>query len=388
MGKLTAKVTSSTFSRVGKYITLRAITLFLMVAAGVFLAIVIINYGGYIDNIHRANIDEALQSVSLSMRGATRAEVAQATEQLRWSMEEAFGLHQPFLLRCVRWFYQTMTFNWGISYSYAIDRYASGNLMGVPQIILGRLPYTLMLAGATNIILFFASIFVALSLSKNYGSFLDKVIIALSPLSSIPNWVFGIILTVIFAGQLHLLPFNGLYDVFPPATKLGYIPIVLKHMVLPVTSIFLGMFFSTIYTWRTFFLIHSGEDYLELARAKGLPARMIERRYILRPTLPYIITSFAILMLTFWQGILVLEVFFDWPGIGQLFMLAIRSNDMKITIGIVTTFAFLLGLSVFLLDIIYVLIDPRIKINAAGQAERQVTVRKRGFHILRRQVYP
>jgi peptide/nickel transport system permease protein len=134
-------------------------------------------------------------------------------------------------------------------------------------------------------------------------------------------------------------------------------------MILPVSAIFLGMFFSTVYTWRTFFLIHSGEDYLEMAKAKGLPNKIIDRRYVLKPTLPYIITSFMILMITFWQGIIVLEVFFDWPGLGQLFMTSITKKEMWVTIGIVFVFALLLGFSVFLLDIIYALVDPRVKIG-------------------------
>jgi peptide/nickel transport system permease protein len=375
------KLTSSTFSRVAKYLTFRAIILFGMVAIGVFLTVVIVNYGGYIDNIHRADIDEALSNVSLSMVGASVEKIAQVTEQLRSAMEEAYGLHKPFLLRCVRWWYQTMTLNWGVSYRFGVDRFATGNATDVRLIVLSRVPYTLMLAGATNILLFFASIFVALNLSKKYGTLLDKIIITLSPLSSIPNWVYGIILTVIFAGELHILPFNGLYDTFPPATKLGYIPIVLKHMILPVSAIFLGMFFSTVYTWRTFFLIHSGEDYLEMAKAKGLPARIIERRYVLKPTLPYIITSFSILIITFWQGIIVLEVFFRWPGLGQLFMTSILVKDMAVTIGIVVVFAALLALSVFLMDIIYALVDPRIKIGGSGQTVRPVNLQNRSFNL-------
>jgi peptide/nickel transport system permease protein len=374
------KLTSSTFSRVAKYISFRAATLFVVVTVGIFLAIIVINYGGYIDNIHRADIDESLNFISLGMRGATAEEVAQATEKYRWAMEEAYGLHQPFLLRCVRWWYQTMTFNWGTSYRIGVDRFLSSKAEPVTKIVLSRVPYTLLLAGTTNLILFFASIFVALNLSKKNGGIADRLIIALSPLSSIPNWVYGIILTVIFAGELHLLPFNGMYDTFPPATKLGYVPVVLRHMILPVTAIFLGMFFSTVYTWRTFFLIHSGEDYLELAQAKGLPTRIVERRYILKPTLPYIITSFAMLLITFWQGIIVLEVFFDWPGLGQLFMQSIVMKEMSVTIGIVVVFAFLLGLSVFLLDIIYALVDPRVKIGGSGHTEKSVSLQKRSFH--------
>jgi peptide/nickel transport system permease protein len=381
MDPSTEQPTSSTFSRVAKYISFRAAVLFVIVAIGIFLAIVIVNYGGYIDNIHRAQIDEALNFVSLGMRGATLEEVAQATEQARWAMEEAAGLHKPFLLRCIYWWYQTMTFDWGVSYDIGVDRFLSSQPVAVTMIVLGRVPYTLLLAGTTNLILFFTSIFLALNLSNKYGSLLDRLIITLSPLSSIPNWVYGIILTVIFAGELHLLPFNGMYDTFAPATKLGYIPIVLKHMILPVTAIFLGMFFSTVYTWRTFFLIHSGEDYLELARAKGLPNRLVERRYILKPTLPYIITSFAMLMITFWQGIIVLEVFFAWPGLGQLFMLSIGRKEMYVTIGIVAIFAFLLGLTVFLLDIIYALVDPRVRIGGSSQSGKSVSLQKRSYQL-------
>ena len=375
------KPSSSTISRVFKYVTLRAITLFLMVSIGIFLAIVVINYGGYIDNIHQADINESLNFVSLSMPGATIEEVAQATEKARWAMEEAYGLHKPFLQRCVKWWYQTMTFDWGKTYQFGISGFGAGQ-KDVTKVVLERLPYTLLLAGATNFLLFFASMFAALKLAKKNGSILDRLAVSLSPLSAIPNWVYGIILTVIFAGELHLLPFNGLYDTFPPATKLGYVPIVLRHMILPVSAIFLGMFFSALYTWRTFFLIHSGEDYLEMAKAKGVPAKTIDRRYMLKPTLPYVITSFMILLITFWQGIIVLEVFFDWPGLGQLFMMSVVKKEMSVTIGIVTVFALLLVFSVFVLDIIYSLVDPRVNIGGNGQTLRPVRYQKAPFYRL------
>jgi peptide/nickel transport system permease protein len=378
MDSIESQSPTKTFSRVIKYVTVRAVTLTLIVFAGIFLAILVINYGGYIDNIYRANINESLNFVSLSMPGATIEQVAEATAQIRWSMEEAYGLHKPFLLRCIRWWYETITFNWGETYQFGITGFGSG-VMPVSKVVLQRMPYTLLLAGVTNLLLFFASMYAALSLSKKNGSLIDRLAVSMSPLSAIPNWVYGIILTVVFAGELHLLPFSGLYDTFPPANKLGYIPIVAKHMILPVTAIFLGMFFSALYTWRTFFLIHSGEDYMELAYAKGVPARTLNSRYVLKPTLPYIITSFLILLITFWQGIIVLEVFFDWPGLGQLFMNSIRGNNIRVSIGIVTVFAMLLGISIFLLDIIYALVDPRVKIGTESQTTEPIRAHTQGI---------
>jgi peptide/nickel transport system permease protein len=372
------KPAHSTFSRVAKYTVGRAAMLLLMVAVGVYLAIVVINYGGYIDRIAQTQINESLNFVSLSMRDSSPEEVAKATEEMRWAMEEAAGLHEPFLLRCVRWWYRALTLDWGKANFLGIPLGLPNSSDDVRTVILSRLPNTLLLAGTANLVIFFTSISLALVISKKHGGVLDRLIITLSPISSVPNWVYGILLTVIFAGELHLLPFGGMFDEFPPAEKIGYIPIVLKHMILPVAAIFLSVFFQTVYSWRTFFLIHSGEDYLEMAKAQGLPAGMIERRYVLKPVLPYIVTSFTLMLITFWQGILVLELFFRWPGIGFLFIQAIKLNDRGVSVGLIVIFAFLLAISVFLLDLFYVLVDPRVRLGSGGQTIRPVARHKRG----------
>jgi peptide/nickel transport system permease protein len=367
-----------TLFRIVKYVTVRALVLSLMVAIGVFLSIIVINYGGYIDKIVQANIDEALNFMSLSMPGATIEEVAAATEQARWGMEEAAGLHQPFLLRCARWFAQGLTLDWGQTF---LAETRGGTSHDVRSIILERMPNTLFLVGTANLLLFFSSVLAALALSKRYGSLWDKIAIALSPISSIPNWIYGVVLILIFAAELRLLPFGGMFDTFPPATAWGYIPIVLKHMILPITAILLATFFQSVYAWRTFFLIHAGEDYVDLARAKGLPPRMLEWRYVLKPALPYIITTFALLMISFWQGVIVLEVFFNWPGIGQLFIKAVKGNAREVVIGLIVMFAYLLALTVFLLDIVYALVDPRVRIGspAAGKVLKAPRAQKRRF---------
>jgi peptide/nickel transport system permease protein len=368
-----------TFSRVAKYAVVRATVLLLMVAVGIYLAILVMNYGGYIDQIFRAKIDEAMNLMSFGMRDLSESEKLQAFEQARWAMEEAYGLHEPFLTRCTRWWYQALTFDWGKARFLWVERGSSDVRDDVGSIILDCLPNTLLLAGTANLLIFFANISLALFLSRKHGSVLDRVIITLSPISSIPNWVYGIILTVLIAGELHLLPFGGMFDTFPPAHKIGYVPIVLKHMILPVAAIFLSMFFQTVYTWRTFFLIHAGEDYVEMARAQGLPSRMIERRYILKPVLPYLMTSFAMMLLNFWQGILVLELFFRWPGAGRLFIEAVQRNERGVSVGLIVVFALLLAISVFLLDILYALVDPRVRLGSESQTVRLIRTRKKSL---------
>ena len=153
----------------------------------------------------------------------------------------------------------------------------------------------------------------------------------------------------------------------PPQETLPYALSVLKHLVLPASSIVISAIFYSIYSWRTFFLIYSSEDYVEMAKAKGLTSAAIERRYILRPTLPTIITSFALTIISLWTGSIVLGAGLNWPGLGQLIYRAIGSFDAPVIVGSVVVYAYLLALTVFVLDIVYAIIDPRVKVGAEGQ---------------------
>ena len=173
-------------------------------------------------------------------------------------------------------------------------------------------------------------------------------------------------LILIFASILGILPFGGMVDAPIPKTTFGYMLSVLKHMVLPLAAWLLSRFFINAYTWRTFFLIHSSEDYVELAKAKGLHSRSIERRYVLRPSMPAVITSFALIMITAWTGAIIAESVFNWPGLGTLYFQAIGLFDTPVIIASVVIYAYLLALTVFLLDIIYALLDPRVKLGAEG----------------------
>jgi peptide/nickel transport system permease protein len=103
-----------------------------------------------------------------------------------------------------------------------------------------------------------------------------------------------------------------------------------------------------------------------MARAKGLPPRDIERRYILRPTLPTIITSFALLLIALWTGFVITETVFLWPGLGRTLYRAIGFYDTPVIVGSTIIYAYLLAITVFLLDFVYALVDPRVKVGAGN----------------------
>jgi peptide/nickel transport system permease protein len=356
------KAPASTFSRVARYTIVRLVTLFITVTIGVYLTILIANMGGYVDQIQRGQIQESISmklSTDPSFRALSAEEKTKRMESLIAIQEKRLGLDQPFAVRSFTFLRNALTLNLGRALQMASD---SGSKQ-VRNIILERLPSTLVLFGSANLLLFFVEVFIALSLSRKYGSFLDKLFITLAPTSSAPGWFYGIFLILIFAAVLHVLPFGGMVDAPPPESAPQYALSLLKHMILPVIAIALSTLFLSAYTWRTFFLIYSSEDYVEMAKAKGLASRDIERRYILRPTLPTIITSFALMVIALWTGAPIFETVFQWPGLGRAIYSAVGLYDTPVIVGATVVFAYLLAITVFLLDFIYALVDPRVKIG-------------------------
>jgi peptide/nickel transport system permease protein len=292
-------------------------------------------------------------------KGLSASEIRQIVDERIIIEIKRLNLDQPFYLRSINYLTDALTLNLGRAEFLASN---SGSRQ-VRLILLERIPATLLLTATANLSLFFIAVFSALVLSRQYGSFLDRLVIAMAPSSSVPAWFYGIFLILIFASLFHVLPFGGMVDTPPPENMPDYIVSLLKHMILPVAAIFLHSLFIGIYQWRTFFLIYSSEDYVEMAKAKGLPARTIERRYILRPTLPPIVTSFAFTLIYLWQGMIILETVFSWPGLGRLLYQAISIFDVPVIVGNVVLTAYLLVTTVFLLDIIYALLDPRVKVG-------------------------
>ena len=354
-------------SRMLKYLLFRGIALFVTVVIGVYLTVLIANMGGYLDVIRKAQIQEEVGILVMgdpAVKGMSASEVRRVVDE-RIAMEiQRLNLDQPFAVRSLNYLTDALTLNLGRAEFISSD---SGSRQ-VRSILVERLPATLLLTGMSNLFLFFAAVFVALFLSRHYGSWLDRIVIALAPSSSIPAWFYGIFLILFFASIAHVLPFGGMVDAPVPETLPAYIVSLLKHMILPVSALLIHSIFISIYNWRTFFLIYSSEDYVDMAKAKGLTARTVERQYILRPTLPPIVTSFAFTLVYLWQGAIVLETVFAWPGLGRLSYQAINLFDVPVIVGNTVLIAYLLVISVFLLDIIYALIDPRVKV---GGGERR-----------------
>ncbi|MFN8400499.1 MAG: ABC transporter permease subunit [Anaerolineales bacterium] len=372
----------STWITALKFMATRLLTILLTIGLGTFITIVAANGGGAIDKAEKNRIN------SVTLRSVDPfATSTETLTKLRAEMEEKEGLNLPFLPRHMYWTYKALTLNWGevndrVKFH---PRYTPPNMNAEDSrvILMQYFPNTILLIGASFFFLFIAGIPFALHLSQNPGGRLDKLVGALTPLSSIPGWVIGFILILIFAAGLRLLPVGRMLDSIPPESSVEYVLTVIRHMVLPVTAILLSSAFTLIFSWRTYFLAYSHEDYVEVGKAMGLPQKTFQKNYILRPVLPAIITSFSLSMVGFWQLMTTVEFVFDWPGIGSLFVRALPHfldermypGEIPIIIGTMVIFAYLLGFTVFVLDIAYLVTDPRIRVTSGSNTQRLVAKR-------------
>ena len=358
-----SSLANSTFLRVTRYTIVRLLTLFVTVVIGIYLTIMIANMGGYVDQIMKNDIrDRFTQQLAgnPAYRNMTSNQRKQLLQQSIAMEEKRVGLDTPVAVRNARYLINALSLNLG----RAINMTSDSGSKEVRLIILERLPATLLLMGTSEMFLFFISVFLALSVSRRYGSWWDKLTITLSPTSAAPPWFYGIFFILIFAAVLKILPFGGMVDSPPPSNPVDLALNVIKHMILPASALVISSLFLSIYNWRTFFLIYSSEDYVEMAKAKGLPARDIERRYILQPTLPTIITNFALLLISTVSGAIITETVFLWPGLGRTLYRAIGLYDTPVIVGTTIIYAYLLAITVFLLDFVYALVDPRVKVGS------------------------
>jgi len=363
----TSSLLGRSFTRIARYILVRFLTIGIAVVVGILLTIFIANWGGYLDEIKKATIAEQVGigvREDASIRDLPADERLKVINELIAIQERRLGLDRPFLARTPGYLVSALTLNFG----WAPTMTSPSGSREVRLIILERLPATLVLFGTAQMFLFFAALFFALFLSRRYGSILDKAIIALAPTSAAPAWFYGMFLILFFAVLIPVLPFGGMVEAPPPQTTWGYALSLIEHLILPVSAILFSAVFVSTYSWRTFFLIHSSEDYVEMAKAKGLPSSLIERKYVLRPTLPPIIMSFALTLITMWTGGILLEGVFVWPGLGTLFFEAIGRGETAVILGTTIIYAYLLGLTIFITDIIFALIDPRVKIGTGGNS--------------------
>jgi peptide/nickel transport system permease protein len=229
------------------------------------------------------------------------------------------------------------------------------------HIILERLPYSVLLFTTSSILTLLLAMPLALYAARRPGSALDSVIIGWSVFSvSMPWWWLAMVFIYLFSLKTHIFPMT--YEVQRQGINWRDPVTVAKLGALPVFTVTLLSIGDSAFRLRNIFLDIFTEDFVNVARAKGLPENVVLRKHVMRAAAPPVVTIvlFSIVLSVF-SGAIITELIFNWPGLGRLYWDAISHNDVPVILEL-TYITTLLYLALrFILDILYTLLDPRIR---------------------------
>lgn len=279
-------------------------------------------------------------------------------EQMVKAYQEKFGLDQPLWMQYLRYLKDMLTFNFG----YSLSLYPAKVL----DLIMNALPWTIGLLTVATILAFsIGTIMGALMAWPGVPQLFKTTAGVLLTFSAVPYYLLGLVLIYIFAFALKLLPLYGGYSVGTvPSLDLPFIGMVIKHSLLPALSIVLAEMGFWAIGMRSMMVTTEGEDYMIFAEARGIKKRNIFSQYALRNAMLPQYTALALSLGRIVSGSVLVEVIFGYPGIGSLLYTAIKGSDYFIIYGVVFIVILTLGVATLLLDLLYPLLDPRIRQGA------------------------
>ncbi|WP_228845262.1 ABC transporter permease [Phototrophicus methaneseepsis] len=268
--------------------------------------------------------------------------------------KERFGLNDPLAVQYVRYLGNIIRLDFGPSLAYFPTP--------VSEIIGRALPWTLGLLLVAVTITFVLGNLLGAIMVWTKTPRLIKVLIPLGMVfTSVPSILAALFLLYIFAFLLNWFPMLGAYEIgVQPGFNLEFIGSVIKHGTLPALSIILVSFGYWALGMRGMMITIEGEDYMHLARAKGLKSFYVLYRYMIRNAILPQITAFAITLGTLVSGQILVEYIFAYQGMGTIIYDAIVNQDFAVIQGTSFMIIVMTALAVLIIDLAYPFIDPRI----------------------------
>lgn len=282
-------------------------------------------------------------------------EAGAATPEYMAQLRARFGLDQPLYVQLYRYIANLLTLDLGFSFRHN---------MPVLDLILGRLPATLMLMGATLTIAFSMGVLLGVICARNVNKFQDALISVLALLAyAMPIFWIGLMMIVLFAVKLGWLPSSGMESIGKGYKGSDRVVDILRHMVMPVMA--LSLFFMALYTrlMRASMLEMLGMDFVTTARAKGVSERVIAFKHVLRNALLPMVTLLGLQVGTLLGGSVLVETVFSWPGLGRLAFESVFSRDFNLLLGILFLCSVIVVTVNIVVDVVYSLLDPRIELR-------------------------
>jgi len=285
-----------------------------------------------------------------------------ATPEDRTRLRAELGLDQPFYVQFAGFVGNAIQGDFGISLRQG---------RAVSTLVKERLPATLELAFAAAFIAIVVGIPAGVYTALRRSSWLSQVLLAGSLIGiSLPTFLIGILLILVFAVQLGWLPSYGRGDVI----KVGWwssgllTPTGWKHLILPSITLALFQLALIMRLVRSEMLEVLRTDYIKFARARGLTDRAVNFGHALKNTLVPVITITGLQLGGIIAFAIVTETVFQWPGMGLLFIQSVQFADIPVMAAYLCLIALVFVLINLVVDLLYFAVDPRLRIDRAAAA--------------------
>ena len=273
---------------------------------------------------------------------------------IRAEIRETMALDSNHFVQYFSWLRESLRGNFGMSMESRMD---------VIDHVRAPMTNTVVINILNMIIIFAITIPVGIYSAIKRGKLFDNSALVSSMIGlSIPNFLFGLLLIFIFAIRLELLPMFGMASVFPPPRgTAGWYLDRLRHMILPLSAMVLTGMAGMIRYTRSAMIDALNMDFVRTARAKGLTEKTVIYVHAFRNALIPIITMFGGFFIMLFSGSMIIEATFSWHGMGQIMLNALNLRDISVLMAMNIFYAFIAFIVILLLDLIYVVVDPRIR---------------------------
>lgn len=280
---------------------------------------------------------------------------SEMTAEQAQEMRERYGLDQPAIVQFGKYLVQLSTFDLGYSYR---------NAAPVFDVLMSRLPTTLLLMALSVLVSVIVGTLMGVAAARSAGKWPDSLLSGIALVFyATPVFIVAVILILIFGVWLNLLPISGMRTIASRATGLAAVWDVTRHMILPVLA--LCAFYIAIYLRlaRSSLLEVMHLDFVRTAKAKGLSPRRVLYRHALGNALLPIVTMAGLQVSTLMGGAVLIETVFSLPGLGRTAYDAIFNRDVSMLLGVMFISSFAVVCVNLVVDIVYVLLDPRVDLQ-------------------------
>lgn len=356
--------------RVFTVLVRRAVFLSVTLVVIVFLTALIVGATGYESRIWNAIVLEQVRAYQMSLQAKQipQEEMERLVSEFKERLIKAYGLDKPWHERILPMAKRTLMLDLGMVQSEDV-----ANVAGlvwpasVKDTILAVLPRTIIMITVAEIICAAIALPLGPFVAYRRGTLVDKIVVSYAALfNAVPVWWLAMIAIFLFGYELRIAPTNYravmAYLTSFSEDPLGSLKGILYYAYVPILIVVIAFLGSWLYSIRAVSIRVVSEDFVSVAKAKGLPEKYVVRRYVLRvvvaPVITYVILSLAGSI----GGFIITESVFDWPGMGTLYWVSITSGDAATILGLVYVTTLIYVIARFILEVLYVVLDPRVRL--------------------------